>query len=409
MKRLITLLAIGVAAFQAVAQDAAPTPPPATDSKPTAAQIDQMNKQLAEMRKQLDATQAQLKAMKDSGASTTPASNSDMAGPPAPEAPSAPEAPAAPRVTREGISRIGGSYTVAQDEIRDGDARVVGGSLTVDGTVRGDASAVGGSLWVNGTVDGDVSVSGGSLHLGPKSVVTGDVRVTGGNIDRAPGSVVNGDIQVMGGSNRYNIGPVRTVPGPTSFCFGSGDGPFGWPFPLGLAVAIFIIGGLLLTAAPGRIDTIGRAFVNRPAYSLLVAVVSAPVIALVSATCVGMFFTVPLMLGAFFMGTTAVAVMLGRRIALGKRYRSRFYPMVVGLGVWFGASVVSHMIPPFYVMMCIASLVMCLMAIGAALSTGLGKGPSWLRERMSGQSSGTPWVDPNYTYAGTSDAYRDIK
>jgi hypothetical protein len=258
-------------------------------------------------------------------------------------------------------------------------------------------------------VDGDVSVSGGSLHLGPKSVVTGDVSVTGGNVERAPGSVVNGEFHIMGGGNRFSRGPGGSLPKSVTYTFGDGDGAFGWPFPIGLALTILVVGWGLLTAIPGRIDTIGRAFVNQPTHSLLVAVVSAPVIVLVTATCVGMFFTVPLMAGAFFMGTTAVAVMLGRRLALGRRYRSRFYPLIVGLGVWFLASVMSHMIPPLCVMMSIATVVLCLMAIGSALSTGLGKSPSWLKEKMSGQSSGTPWVDPNYTYAGTGDAYRDIK
>lgn len=408
MRKFITLLAIGAAAaFQAGAQDATPAPSAAVESKPTAAQIDQMNKQLAEARKQLDATQAQLKALQAKGAATNPVVSINVTGPAAPEAPDAEEAPAAPTVTRREISLFNNSGTVASNEYVNGDARVVNGSLTVDGTVGGDASVVRGSLTVNGTVDGGVSVTEGSLHLGPQSVVRGDVVITRGSIEREAGSRVNGDEKILG--RRNNV--VPGVPGhfTRTFDFGVGDDALAWPFPIGVALAILFIGGFLLAAAPGRIDTIGRAFVNQPTHSLLVAVVSAPVIALVTATCVGMFFTVPLMFGAFFMGTTAVAVMLGRRIALGKRYRSRFYPLVIGLAVWFGASFISHMIAPLYVMMCIASVVMFLMAIGASLSTGLGKSPSWLREKMSGQSSGTPWVDPSYTYAGTSDAYRDIK
>ncbi|HEY3414285.1 MAG TPA: polymer-forming cytoskeletal protein [Armatimonadota bacterium] len=405
MNKMITVLALGVAlGMRALAQDPVAPPAARTDAPPSAEQIDRLNKQLEEMRKQLDATQAQIKTLK--GSNATP--ETSTVAPEAPPAPPAPPAPAAVRVTRDSVSRLGGSYTVGEDETVTGDARVVGGELTVDGIVRGDASAIGGSVRINGEVDGDAIVTGGSMYLGPDAVVRGKVSVTGGSLNREEGSQIGGSVRVTGGSN------AGGVPGPRGHLhpFESDGALFNGPFPLHLALMLLVVGALLLTACPKRIDTIGRAFINQPMYSLLVGLASIPlaiVLFFVSIiTIVGPVLVTFAMIAAFIMGMVAISVMLGRRIALGKTYRSRLFPLIVGLGVWLLASAVSQSIGPALAVMSIATAVATMMALGAAIGTGWGKTPGWLKNRMEGNRGGTPWVDPNYTYAGTQDAYKDI-
>jgi uncharacterized coiled-coil protein SlyX len=408
MNKMITLLALGATlGLRSWAQDPGEPVANAVEAKPSTAQIEQLNKQLDEMRKQLDATQAQLKTLERPGAKVEPTDTAVTA----PEPPPAPEAPPEPnvmRVTRASVSRLGGSYTVAADEVVNGDARVAGGSLIVDGTVHGEASALGGSLTINGEVDGPATVTGGSMYLGPDAVVRGNVSITGGSLHREEGSQIDGSVRVTGGSNTGGIFTPTVGVQP----FESDSALFNGPFPLPLALMLLVAGVFLLTTCPKRIDTIGRAFINQPMYSLLVGVASIPlaiVLFFVSIiTIVGPVMVSFGMAAAFLMGMVAIAVMLGRRIVLGKTYKSRLFPLVVGLGIWLIASAFSHAIGPALVIMSIATSVAFLMALGAALGTGWGKNPGWLKNRMEGNRGGTPWVDPNYTYAGTQDAYKNL-
>ena len=127
-----------------------------------------------------------------------------------PESPAAPEAPRVPiepdASSRSGIPprasgrdsvRIGGSVTVAEGEVVNGDAVAIGGSAHVSGEVRGDVVAI-----------------GGDVDLGPQAIVSGDVVVVGGRLHRDPAARVGGGVNEIGwGSARF----VRTLPSPWSF------------------------------------------------------------------------------------------------------------------------------------------------------------------------------------------------
>jgi hypothetical protein len=80
--------------------------------------------------------------------------------------------------TRDEIVRIGGSVSVAEDEVVSGDVVAIGGSVAVRGEVRGEVVAV-----------------GGAVDLGPRAVVTGDVTVVGGTLTRETGAVVRGEVR----------------------------------------------------------------------------------------------------------------------------------------------------------------------------------------------------------------------
>jgi hypothetical protein len=73
------------------------------------------------------------------------------------------------------ILRIGSSYAVDQDEVVDGDVIIVGGALTVEGTINGDAAVI-----------------GGSMYLASTAVVRGDAVVIGGIIEKEDGATVVG-------------------------------------------------------------------------------------------------------------------------------------------------------------------------------------------------------------------------
>lgn len=379
-------------------------PPPAGETR----SVEELSRQVAQL-------QQQLEAMKGGGTASSPKladlekqvqrlseeiRTIEAAPPPAareapvaPKAPSAGVGPGATRVHGGDLVRVGGSYTVAAGEVIRGDAAITGGSLVIDGSVQGDAAVIGGSMTVNGAVDGDVVVMGGSLTLGPESRVGGEIKVVGGQVNRADGAVVGGGVHQSGSG----VGvPHVQVPGLNDLGHVShGGNPLG---TLPGLVTLFFVGALLLAAVPNRIDTIGRMFVAKPAHSFMVGLVGSLAAFMASVlTCgVGLLLTVPLMTTALLMGLVAVTVILGRRVLIGKTYRSRLMPLLTGLGMWFLALLATTVVDPLKPFLWIVTWMAIIAATGAALTTGFGKNAVWLRNRMGGSGAA---YDPASSYA----------
>lgn len=107
--------------------------------------------------------------------------------------PKPPKPPKPPRIHSDEKVILGSSLHVKEDEAVQ-DVVVMGGTLTVDGTVDGDAVVIGGAGTVNGEVTGDFVVVGGPAKLGPDAHIHGDVAAVGGPLVRAEGSVVDGQV-----------------------------------------------------------------------------------------------------------------------------------------------------------------------------------------------------------------------
>jgi len=75
------------------------------------------------------------------------------------------------------VVRIGSGYTVGRGETIVGDIVIIGGGLTVKGTVEGDAVVVGGSMYLESSslVRGDAAVVGGILQMEEGATVLGEV------------------------------------------------------------------------------------------------------------------------------------------------------------------------------------------------------------------------------------------
>ncbi len=130
------------------------------------------------------------------------------------------------------IVRIGTGYTVAEGESVGGDVVIIGGGLTVNGTIKGDAVVIGGSMYLSSSavVKGDAVVIGGILQQEPGAVVEGEIvenpeklveRATspreskvrstsedivkfGKDIHVKEGEVVDGDVVAIGGDIRID-------------------------------------------------------------------------------------------------------------------------------------------------------------------------------------------------------------
>lgn len=98
-------------------------------------------------------------------------------------------------VLLDGKLRTGDAVTVAADETWDGDLYLLGGRVTIAGTVEGDLTALGGQVEITGTVTGDVLAAGGTVSVG--GTVEGDVRIAGGQVHL--GGDIGEDVAATGG------------------------------------------------------------------------------------------------------------------------------------------------------------------------------------------------------------------
>jgi hypothetical protein len=91
---------------------------------------------------------------------------------------------------------FGGSFTLSEGEILDGDLVVFGGVATIEtsATVNGNIALMGGTLETQGKINGDVVALGGLVELSNTAFVTGDVIVIGAHLEQAENSTIGGDI-----------------------------------------------------------------------------------------------------------------------------------------------------------------------------------------------------------------------
>jgi hypothetical protein len=93
--------------------------------------------------------------------------------------------------------QVGRSIVVEENE-EVGSVVCIGCSVRMMGT-SGDVVTVGGSSTIEGTVKGDAVAVGGGIHLGESASVAGDVVTVGGRLSRHPNAAVKGDITSQSG------------------------------------------------------------------------------------------------------------------------------------------------------------------------------------------------------------------
>ncbi|MCK4579537.1 MAG: polymer-forming cytoskeletal protein, partial [Candidatus Marinimicrobia bacterium] len=81
------------------------------------------------------------------------------------------------RVEPSGEIKIFTDLTIPEGEIRSGNLRVIGGDLTVAGTVTGRITVIGGAVEIlpTATIEGSIYALGGKINRDPGATVTGQV------------------------------------------------------------------------------------------------------------------------------------------------------------------------------------------------------------------------------------------
>jgi hypothetical protein len=230
---------------------------------------------------------------------------------PAPEIAPAPSSPTDVSRTRkrDALVRVGGSVTVAQNEIVTDDVAVIGGSADIDGQVQGD-----------------VAVIGGSLTLGPHAEIDKDVTVVGGRLSKDPNAIIRGKVAEIG------VGGVPFGRG----VFGRGA-RYGWRPNSGVGPVVrfggtivriallMLLSGLVLLVARPHVEQIAERAAAEPVKSWLVGflaeILFAPMLVLtvvvlaISIIGIPLLILVPLAIVAAMvvslLGFTAVAYHIG--------------------------------------------------------------------------------------------------
>lgn len=232
---------------------------------------------------------------------------------------------------KDGRVVIGGTFTLKDGQVLQGDLLVIGGTATLEAgsQVTGTVGLVGGSIDVFGTIDGDLASVGGNLHLAPSAVVHGDLATLGSEVSRDLGAVVEGQVT----SGEVNRPLDLTVPGtylprfprtfidlsPLSRTF-----DIGWYFLRAFLLAALAV--LLVMFWPLRAGRVAQSMVAQPlaagALGLLSFVVAVPVIVFLLLTiCLSplAFLGGLVLVVAYTFGWIAIGLEVGQRLAAAFR------------------------------------------------------------------------------------------
>lgn len=110
--------------------------------------------------------------------------------------------------------KLASEFTLADDF--SGDLVVMAGNIRLEpeSRVQGDASLIGATISIDGTIDGDLTTMGDSLTLLPGSHISGDVSLVGSNVTL--GGRIDGSVRIT--SDHLTVLPDAQINGTISPC-----------------------------------------------------------------------------------------------------------------------------------------------------------------------------------------------
>lgn len=276
------------------------------------------------------------------------------------------------------LALFGGALLLSPDVRVDGDAALLGASITVDGRVNGDLTAMGSSIVLaeGSRIDGDAALNARVVTVA--GTIAGDLMVTAESLVLAPGAQIDGRIypcvpasgQSLGA--RAEVGSCNAADQAQLFAPVQNLQPAleqAAPLPVRLAGALafgLLLAGLsvlLVAALPERLHAIRTAVRERPADSLSAFVAAALLGAGLAALLVLLLALVPP------VGIAALPLMAGLGIAGGVLLLVGLVNAVVSLGLLAGARIApAH---PALVTVLLGSLLVALPALAMAVAPAL--------------------------------------
>jgi hypothetical protein len=247
--------------------------------------------------------------------------------------PEEPRPPARHARTRRSESRVrlGGSVTIAEDEIVDGDVVAIGGGVTVDGQVTGSVVAI-----------------GGAVTLGPHADIGQDLVTVGGDVHRADGARVGGKLNEIG-TGRIDLSGWRFRRWPIPVL--AGGWAIGSLFALASTMARFIVlcvlVSLVMLIGHEHVERVGARAAAEPIKAGLIGVLAqllfVPLLVVTVVVLVVTIIGIPLLAllpfaflalaVVFLVGFSAVAYDLGRIVTarLGWSSQNPYATAIIGI------------------------------------------------------------------------------
>jgi hypothetical protein len=240
---------------------------------------------------------------------------------------------------------LGGSYTLQNGEVLDGNLVVLGGTATLEdgSTVTGDVMITGGTLYARGKIDGGITAIGGTIYLQGNALVLGDVNLASANFNRENSAVVEGTVNYNSADLNnlpWDFNPSNILPrNGISQAISNGLGFIGsvlWAIVQILAFSV--LAAVVALLLPKPTERVAQSLVAQPVLcgglGFLTAIVGPALLILLSITII----LLPVgLLGLFALAVTllfgwiAVGMETGRRIAL--LFKQEWAPAInAGLG-----------------------------------------------------------------------------
>ncbi|MGB3245073.1 MAG: hypothetical protein WBB25_11095 [Sulfitobacter sp.] len=205
----------------------------------------------------------------------------------------------------EDLSAAGFSLRTERSSRTQGNARLMGNSITIEGPIDGALSAMGRDVILNGAIKGDARILAQTLSFGPDAVVTGTLTYSTKKKMVVPDRVAAGErVEFEKFSNGrlweewQDVGKdMPALPTFASLMFG---------FVISL-LFFLILGALMLGFMPKRLSKMRRSIAAAPGQTLLLGVIGLSVlfgmVPIVAMTIVGLPF-VPVLLLAIVVAWT---------------------------------------------------------------------------------------------------------
>jgi hypothetical protein len=169
----------------------------------------------------------------------------------------------------EDLTAAGVSVRTAGTSRVEGNARIAGGSVVVEGPVAGSLLASGGEVFVNADIGGDVRILAGDVRFGPDARIGGRLDYSAPEAAAIPASVIDPARvsftraehweNVAAASRDWTGREYPTLPGATAV--------FGF---LLVTIGFFVVlAAVALALAPDRIEAMRREALARPGLALL--------------------------------------------------------------------------------------------------------------------------------------------
>lgn len=270
-----------------------------------------------------------------------------------------------------------GSYTLEAGETLEGNLCLIGGVATLQegSVVHGDARVMAGTLSVQGTITGDILATGGAISLGGLARVEGNINLAAASLNRAPGAEVLGDI------NRSWSSPSMSVPGLST----DTGANFFSPIWTGLMILFqsfvwAVVALLVLLFFPTHAERAAQTIVSQPLIALgmgLLTIVVMPILLVImSITIIGLPVALVgaiALVAAWAFGMVVLGLEVGKR--LGSVIKVDLAPAVqAGLGV-FLLTLTTGLVGKIPCIGPVTGVLVSMIGLGAVLLTFFGTRP----------------------------------